>query len=1083
MLLINDRHAPVDLEPGVAPVLRWRDDADAMAADPAHGGDPVAVQVAVAETREDALAGRGTVWDCGWIDGDAWGGVTLDGVDMGPSRRYWVSLRWKYADDEVGGWVEPTTFGTGAGREWAAEPIWGPEAGDKKISPLAALGRNDNGDGAFDRNDRADDSLGRDGEADDAAGCDGVDDPVDHDDDAAGLHDRDLGNAAGWALLRGVVTLPDKPIRWATLNATAASTRPARQFVYRMWLNGRFVGVGPTFPIHDEARYDGYDVTNLLRPGCTNAIGVVAYTMDDRRFIAQLDVCYADGSIEHYGTGVSGAHGMTWRALADPSAVYPPSASIGTQYFEAPAENLRGDAYPQYLSDPDVDTGRRQSCTCYCEDATAHGDAGEPECGGWLPVAVKPQFTELLATPTDKLAVRYVRPASLLRVERPVKPGDPDDAAICDPADAADTSDADAQVLSVIVDFGSARMGGIRLNLHPRRPVDVTVRYGEVLNPDGSVKFRLSAGNVYEDHWHVTPGCGPLETWGLRVFRYVEISVAQPPAAPSSWDTPSPTGLDERAAAIEEILLGGDAIGDSDSDTSNTERSKSANVGTSMDRASAVGDIAADRQSEIIPSLSAATLVYPSLDGSTDGYPGMFRSSDPALNRVWQLCAHTIEALNGNIYADSWTRERAAYEADAWLQQRAHLTLDAAPALGAYTIDYLIANRTWPTEWPLYLVLAVHDSWMRSGSTAQIADQYGGLLALLPDRYLDAATGLIVKEPGESSKTDGDLVDWPPSERDGFRFGEGNTVVNALASRAYADMADLARAVGRDDDAERFAAVASRMRASIHERLYDADRGAYVDGLTVVADDGASADADVSVVGDAGVTGVGHDHTVAGSDCVAGKPAAFVAGSRRFTPIDHASLHASAFALAFADVPVERAARVVAFLRSRGMACSVYTAAPYLLGLYGSGAPDAAAAATAMIADRRNAHSWAYMIAQNAGGTMEAWDVARKPNTTYSHPWAASPAFLLPEGLMGVRPLEPGYRRFEVAPQPGAVLAASATMPTPAGDIRVSYRVREGAADGAIELDLTVPSRTRANVILPTAAYRDLAPGRHRLVG
>lgn len=1064
MLLINDRRAPVDLEPGSVPVLRWRDDDVMRAADPGHGGDPVAYRVVVDGVRADAAEGRGTVWDSGWIEGDAWNGVPLfvhgcddmrqhethphspvgsrdetdaviPGVDGVPaSRRYWVSMRWRYADGFESAWAEPATFGTGAGRNWHAEPIWGPESHDAQ---------------------------------------------TDH-----------LDNAAGWAFLRGTVTLPDKPIRWATLNATAASTRPARQFVYRMWINGRFVGVGPTFPIHGEARYDGYDVTHMLRAGRPNAIGVVAYTMDDRRFMAQLDVCYEDGSMDHFGTGAGGnargdecgaedggTGGMTWCALADPAAVYPPSASIGTQYFEAPAENLRGDAYPQHMSDPDI-------------DAEAAG-----EC--WLPVVVKPRFAELLATPTDKLAVRYVPPTSLLRVERPVKQGDAGDAAICgatcedsgevsrgaDDGDGvasdsaagaagvadAGQSSAPAQILSVIADFGSARMGGIRLALNPREPIDLTIRYGEILNDDGSVKYQLSAGNVYEDHWHVVPGGKPLETWGLRVFRYVEISVAQPQAAPSSWDTPSPTGLDERAAAIEEILL------------------------------------SADGQAGI-PALTAAALVYPSLDGTTDApYPGAFRSSDPALNRVWQLSANTIANLNGNIYADSWTRERAAYEADAWIQQRAHLALDAAPSLGRYTIDYLIANRTWPTEWPLYLVLAVHESWIRTGSTAQIAGQYERLLGLLPDRYLDAATGLLIKEPGESSRTDGDLVDWPPSERDGFVFGEVNTVVNALASQVYADMAQMARAVGRDDDAVRCAGVAARMRAAIHERLYDADLGAYRDGLRVLGD-----------ARDAGSAGA----------AVGSADLADLAG-RRFEPIDHAALHSSAFALAFADVPADRAERVVSFVRSRGMACSVYTAAPYLLGLYavGSGVPGAAAEATAMIVDRRTTHSWAYMIAQNAGGTMEAWDVARKPNTTYSHPWAASPVFLLAEGLMGVRPLEPGYRRFAVAPQPGSVRAASVTVPTPAGDIRVAYRqIAGGSVDGmagvlaadadaagvsknaavsddtgvgdcdvrsgvgaqggcVIGLDVTVPSRTRADVILPTATFRDLGPGRHHLVG
>ncbi|KAA8815413.1 hypothetical protein EMB92_09510 [Bifidobacterium callitrichos] len=1061
MLLINDRRAPVDLEPGCVPVLHVRDDAAetagklATAADLVHGGDPVAYQIVVDETPTDAAAGRGAIWASWnqpaasqsvdrqafgeqtpsslpmrslpeppespdiWTDGDAWGGVALDGLDTSPSRRYWASLRWRYADGTHGAWTEPVMFGTGAGRAWQATPIWGPDPDDRAGNrPPLTRGLSAKPTG---------------GET------------------SQTTKSSDLGNTSGWAFLRGFLRLPDRPIRWATLNATAASTRPARQFVYRMWVNGTFVGVGPTFPIGDETRYDGYDVTGLLRANDNNAIGVIAYTMEDRRFLAQLDVCYEDGEIEHYGTGDAGdataensTRAITWCALPEPWAVYPPSASIGTQYFEAPAENLDADRFPHGFSEPDFDDS------------------------AWAPVQVKPAFERLEATPTDKMIAVDVHPAMLRCVTRSLD------------RDAADGEVAAApRLVGVIADFGAGYMGGIRLDLDPREPIDVTIRYGETLNADGSVRYHLSAGNVYEEHWHVTPGSGPLETWGLRVFRYVEIDVAQPPAQPSSWDVPTPTGLDERAAAIGRIMSRG------------------------------IGPDGA---------ISAVALVYPSLAGrSTErsagrsaglpdslanplAYPGLFRSSDPALDNVWRLSAHTIEAFNGNIYADSWTRERAPYEADTWIQQRAHLALDAAPSLAEYTIDWLAINRTWPTEWPLYLILAVHDAWMYSGSVEFVERLYDRLVALLPERYVDDESGLVVKEPGESSHMDGDLVDWPPSERDGFAFGEVNTVVNALASQAYADMAELAGVLGRGSDASRFARVAARMRSAIHERLYDADLGAYRDGLN----------------------GLNRpDHAL--------------------QPIEHASLHASAFALTFAEVPQSRVDRVAAFLRGRGMACSVYAAAAYLLGLYRNGF---GADATVMIADPRTTHSWAYMLVQNAGGVMEAWDIARKPNTTYSHPWGASPAFLLSEGLMGVRPLEPGYRRFEVAPQPwvgkrvggvdvggdadagmGAtdvIREASVVVPTPAGDISVSYRVLAGESSASsacldgesaahandqsgaqghdglrvpeevvhcvspapvLELDLTVPSRTRADVILPTASYRDLGPGHHHLIG
>ena len=50
-------------------------------------------------------------------------------------------------------------------------------------------------------------------------------------------------------------------------------------------------------------------------------------------------------------------------------------------------------------------------------------------------------------------------------------------------------------------------------------------------------------------------------------------------------------------------------------------------------------------------------------------------------------------------------------------------------------MDYLIANRTRPTEWPLYTILSVHDSWMNTGSTSQLVAQYDKLSATLPYKW------------------------------------------------------------------------------------------------------------------------------------------------------------------------------------------------------------------------------------------------------------------------------------------------------------------------------------------------------------
>lgn len=62
-----------------------------------------------------------------------------------------------------------------------------------------------------------------------------------------------------------------------------------------------------------------------------------------------------------------------------------------------------------------------------------------------------------------------------------------------------------------------------------------------------------------------------------------------------------------------------------------------------------------------------------------------FDSSDDSLNQVWELSRHTVDATNHNLYVDSWTRERDAYEADSYLQMMANFFVSDDPTLGNYS--------------------------------------------------------------------------------------------------------------------------------------------------------------------------------------------------------------------------------------------------------------------------------------------------------------------------------------------------------------------------------------------------------------
>ena len=100
-------------------------------------------------------------------------------------------------------------------------------------------------------------------------------------------------------------------------------------------------------------------------------------------------------------------------------------------------------------------------------------------------------------------------------------------------------------------------------------------------------------------------------------------------------------------------------------------------------------------------------------------------------------------------------------------------------------------------------------------------------------RWIRASDGLVQKEPGASSTANGDLVDWPQGERDSYVFTNVNTVINAWSYKALADMAQIAAALGKTEDAATWGAAAERLRGAINANLFE--NGRYKDGLTTIA--------------------------------------------------------------------------------------------------------------------------------------------------------------------------------------------------------------------------------------------------------
>jgi len=680
-----------------------------------------------------------------------------------------------------------------------------------------------------------------------------------------------------WALMRRDVTLqPGKTVDWATVFATGSSFDAAEQYVYKLYLDGDFVGLGPTKSFGKETRYDGFDVTAALRTGGAHALSAIAYTTKDQRFQAYLVVRYTDGSTQTVGTGPD------WTAESG-AAVWPSAKSIGTSYWSAPQEDITMSAYPD-----------------------GFGTSGFDD-SSWSAATVKSPFADLRPTPFAKVAEQRRAPVKIT----------------------------DKGNGNYLVDFGQTWQGGVHLTLTGAAGRQVTLRYGEELSDPSTVRYQLRTGNTYQDVVTLRDGTQTVDTWGMRVFRYLDV-----------LNSPVPV----------------------------TAR-----------------------------NLQALALVYP-----FDESQSQLTSSDPDLVSVWQLSKNTVETTNQNFYTDSWTRERGPYEADNYIHQLAALYLSGDPTLGAYSMEYFTDNSTWPREWPLYVISSVYDNWQRTGSTAQLERMYPALAGKLLGKDFNAATGTI---DGSDA-----IVDWPASQRDGYVFAQRNTVINALSYSNYRDMAAMASALGRTDDAASYTRTADTLRATLNSAFWNGTKGAYDDGL----------DADMN-------------------------------------PTGHFAEQASAFPAAF-GVPAsqEQYTAVATYLASRGMACSVYCSGFLLQGLYKAGA--AQTALDLLTSDGTN--SWRHMIDLGAGATGEAWDPAQKSNMTWSHAWAAAPAYVIPRDMYGIAPTSPGYRTFTVTPQPGDQTYGSVSTPTVKGTIATAFHRQSGRTD----LGVLVPGNSTATVGVPATA-------------
>jgi alpha-L-rhamnosidase len=448
---------------------------------------------------------------------------------------------------------------------------------------------------------------------------------------------------------------------------------------------------------------------------------------------------------------------------------------------------------------------------------------------------------------------------------------------------------------------------------------------------------------------------------------------------------------------------------------------------------------------------------------------GRFHCSDPRADAIHRIAEWSFRDNACDIPTDCPTRERAGWTGD-W-----QIYVETAAFLydvGGFSVKWLhdlaadqrpdgkVTNLVPeshpgddrpPGHWPLiegsagWGDAAVHVPWIihrGTGDAQVLEDQWPSVRAWVDFAARAASHGRHSSRIERSAEP-------APHERfiwdTGWHFGEwleaGESLEDTIAAAVVADhgavataylhrsareAAEIASLLGRDDDAARYAQLAADVG--------DAWRAEFL------ADDGTT---------------------------------------RPDTQATYAR------ALTFGLVPDDRRAaaadRLVALIRDAGTHLATgFLATPFLLPvLADNGHLDVAY--DLLFQDTEP--SWLTMVDRGATTVWEEWggvDAEGVPHASLDHYSKGAVISFLHQYVAGLQLLEPGYRRFRVAPRPGGGITwAEAHHDSPYGAIDVRWEER---ADG-VELQLTVPAGTTADVELPSGRAATCTSGRHTIAG
>jgi hypothetical protein len=446
-------------------------------------------------------------------------------------------------------------------------------------------------------------------------------------------------------------------------------------------------------------------------------------------------------------------------------------------------------------------------------------------------------------------------------------------------------------------------------------------------------------------------------------------------------------------------------------------------------------DRRAMRYIELVARNATKPVEIRALRVSAKHYPpparGSFRSSDRVLNKLWAAGEATLDACTQEHFEDCPIREMAQWFGDCVVEGQVAAVTWGDAALTAKCLRQFGADQPkhgWMramvpggyggvlVDYALMYPYLLHRHWMYWDDRKVLRDCFPAVVRLMDH----AATYVRDDDLIRGDDSPGHCVYLDHTVAKTTRGKDVVTGYQAVYVLSLERAADVAEAVGQKPRAKRWRAQAERTRQAVQGRLFDAERGLFVESLT--------------------------------GDTL----------ERRFTATTN-------YLALLAGVPTaEQDAQIVANLWPDGADREPQDLwppreNPYFKYFVLEALLSRGLTRQALAVIRRY---YGPMMARSDFWTLyEMYDPRTKPTepvatNSHCHAYGAGPLVHYFRWLCGLRPAEPGFSRMVVEPQLGDLTSIDAVLPTPRGMIEMTAR---GPA-GRRRIVVTVPTGVTVDV-------------------